>query len=134
MVRQELDLRTGAAFTRFQSLLLKSNFPESILTKFISYGPCQTPTLFFVVKRYLDHVNFTSQNFYFINLKIIKNDFEVQFNWERGKLFDKYIAGVLYEYIMEKPEVKVVSQIKKETIRYKPYPLTTIDFQKLAVQ
>lgn len=77
------------------------------MAKFISYGPCQIPTLYFIVRRYLDHINFISQNFYFLNLKLKKNDCEVQFQWQRGKIFDKYIAGVLYEYVMENPNVKI---------------------------
>lgn len=51
-VRQELDLRIGAAFTRFQTLRLQRIFPEVLAEQLISYGSCQFPTLGFVVERF----------------------------------------------------------------------------------
>ncbi len=69
--RQELDLRIGASFTRYQTLRLRQKFQGSHLARVllrvipclspsfpigldenvISYGPCQFPTLGFVVER-----------------------------------------------------------------------------------
>lgn len=49
--RQEIDLRIGCAYTRFQTMLLRDSLPES--ESIVSYGPCQFPTLGFVVERYL---------------------------------------------------------------------------------
>ena len=46
---QELDLRIGAAFTRFQTLRLQKKFPDVLAEQLISYGSCQFPTLGFVV-------------------------------------------------------------------------------------
>lgn len=132
MVRQELDFRSGVAFTRFQTHLLQRNFPKALMTKIVSYGSCQFPTLYFVVERYIEFINFQSKTFYHINLVLKKGQFEVPFNWDRVRLFDKYISYTLYEYVMESPEAKVISVSKKETIKYKPYPLTTVDFQKMA--
>lgn len=66
--RQELDLRIGTvidslltyckvllllgcAFTRFQTIRLRNVFPQILSNQLISYGPCQFPTLGFVVDR-----------------------------------------------------------------------------------
>ena len=53
-VRQELDLKIGCAFTRFLTREIlntcKARFEDPTL-RVISFGPCQTPTLFFCVKR-----------------------------------------------------------------------------------
>ena len=48
----ELDLRIGAAFTRFQTMRLQKLFPESLTNKLVSYGSCQFPTMGFVVERF----------------------------------------------------------------------------------
>lgn len=48
-VRQEVDLRIGASFTRFQTLTLQQEIPNE--KALISYGSCQFPTLGFVVQR-----------------------------------------------------------------------------------
>ena len=56
-LRQEIDLRLGAAFTRFQTVALQDAFEwgefgrEDGKGPLISYGPCQFPTLGFIVQR-----------------------------------------------------------------------------------
>lgn len=54
----EIDLRVGSAFTRFQTIQLRSTI-ETIKNKLlsgqkkiISYGTCQFPTLGFIVDAY----------------------------------------------------------------------------------
>jgi DNA topoisomerase-3 len=67
--RMEIDLRIGSAFTRFQTLRLRDKFSE--LTRaadgkqnVLSYGPCQFPTLGFVVDRYLRRQGFMNERFW----------------------------------------------------------------------
>lgn len=71
-VRSELDLRIGAAFTRFQTLRLQRVFPQSIENNLVSYGSCQIPTLGFVVQRYKEIENFISRAFWKIKCKLNK--------------------------------------------------------------
>lgn len=68
LARQEIDLRTGAAFTRLQTLWVRQSFPRAILEKVLSYGSCQFPTLSFIVERYLQHVKFQNTKFWYINV------------------------------------------------------------------
>ena len=64
--RIEIDFRTGCAFTRYQTTTFQSFFQlenKSVL----SYGPCQMPTLSFVVERYLLIKNFKPEKYWYID-------------------------------------------------------------------
>lgn len=62
--RMELDLRIGAAFTRFQTMRFRRAFPNNLAEKLISYGSCQFPTLGFVVERFKQRESFVSEPFW----------------------------------------------------------------------
>lgn len=67
-VRSELDLRIGAAFTRFQTLRYQRVFPVQI-DGLVSYGSCQIPTLGFVARRFMDREKFIPQKFWKLKRK-----------------------------------------------------------------
>lgn len=69
-LRSEHDLRVGAAFTRFQTLRLQKNFDEFANGNHgvVSYGPCQFPTLGFVVERWARIETFRPEDFWYIDL------------------------------------------------------------------
>ena len=133
LARQEIDLRTGAAFTRIQTILLNKILKQQGKYQAISYGPCQFPTLSLIVDQYFKNIEFNPSDFYFINLVINKNGEKYKFNWKRNYFFDKEIVKVLLEYIKEDENpIKIKEIIKKETKKFKPFPLTTIELQKLS--
>ena len=85
-LRSELDLRVGAAFTRFQTLRLQRQFDWTTVdngnnnnnnngghSSVLSYGPCQFPTLGFVVERWARIQTFVPQDFWTIELSLICN-------------------------------------------------------------
>lgn len=137
-VRRELDLRTGAAFTRLQSTLLQKEVSSAAKGQIISYGPCQFPTLGFVVDRYFRQKNHTPETFWYIQLRAKANGSDskpVNFNWSRGRLFDRMAAVLLYERAMAAGQkAKITSVSEKPTKQYKPLPLTTVNLQKLGAK
>ena len=68
--RQIIDLKIGVAFSRFQTMYFTTKYPN-LNTKLVSYGPCQTPTLGFCVKRDDEIKNFKPKTFYRV-LEIFK--------------------------------------------------------------
>lgn len=69
--RQELDLKVGVAFSR----LLTNNFAGLVRRKYrndiklLSYGPCQTPTLFFCVDRFDEMLSFERQPYWAVRVQ-----------------------------------------------------------------
>lgn len=76
-VRSELDLRIGAAFTRFQTMRLQSVFPDNV-DKIVSYGSCQIPTLGFVVQRYKEIQNFITRSFWKVKCELLESFFQLK--------------------------------------------------------
>ncbi|KAA0168790.1 hypothetical protein FNF28_02337 [Cafeteria roenbergensis] len=79
MARQVLDLRIGATFTRFLTLLMRRALPGHFgrterggggASTLVSYGPCQFPTLGFIVDRYLQRAMFRPEPFWAITLHV----------------------------------------------------------------
>eukprot|EP00462_Mataza_sp_D1_P007350 CAMPEP_0175121884 /NCGR_PEP_ID=MMETSP0087-20121206/1411_1 /TAXON_ID=136419 /ORGANISM="Unknown Unknown, Strain D1" /LENGTH=585 /DNA_ID=CAMNT_0016403465 /DNA_START=24 /DNA_END=1777 /DNA_ORIENTATION=+ len=129
--RSEIDLRIGAAFTRFQTLRLQSKFAE-LADTLISYGPCQFPTLGFVVERYLKREAFVPEPFWKISCSYTHQTQTAEFVWERKRLFDRQVCAVLFETVVEEGEAVVTATHRRETRRRRPKPLNTVDMQKLA--
>ncbi|XP_063235537.1 DNA topoisomerase 3-alpha isoform X2 [Bacillus rossius redtenbacheri] len=131
-VRQELDLRIGAAFTRFQTLRLKRVFPEVLGDSLISYGSCQFPTLGFVVERYKAITSFVPETFWKIKVNHTVRDLSVDFSWKRVRLFDQLACQVLYDVCMEWPLARVDAVSSKPKSKWRPLPLDTIELEKTA--
>ncbi|CAD8174816.1 unnamed protein product [Paramecium octaurelia] len=125
IARQEIDLRIGASFTRFQTLLLQKQFN---LSSIVSYGPCQIPTLGFVVQRQKEIDSFVKEQFWFIQSE---DDQKCIYNWDRTHLFDELIVALLFERCYQE-SATVINVQQKDVQKWKPYPLCTIEFEKLA--
>ncbi|CAI5727617.1 unnamed protein product [Hyaloperonospora brassicae] len=135
--RSEIDLRIGAAFTRFQTMRIQSKFPTLKQDKsVISYGPCQFPTLGFVVERFLKVQNFERETFYYISVTHQHNDLPdapmTTFKWKREHLFDRLACLCIYECLMDSQAVIIESVDKRISWKWKPLPLTTVELQKRA--
>ncbi|KAH3742919.1 DNA topoisomerase [Pelomyxa schiedti] len=140
--RQEVDLRIGAAFTRFQTKRLQNSFaglPSSV----ISYGPCQFPTLGFVVDRYWQIQNFIEETFWSIHMSVTRTATSdgdgnatgsgkqvAEFLWSRVRLFDHAACVTIYEDCVRCGVAVVMNMESKPKSKWRPLPLTTVELQK----
>ncbi|XP_059616595.1 DNA topoisomerase 3-alpha [Phlebotomus argentipes] len=131
-VRSELDLRIGAAFTRFQTMRLQRVF-DGIIDGLVSYGSCQIPTLGFVVQRYKEAENFIAEPFWKLKLTHTVEDLTVHFNWARNRLFDKKCCEALFNLVKREPPLlaTVLSVTQKPKTKLRPQPMDTIELEKL---
>lgn len=127
-----LDLKVGAAFTRMQTRILQDRFGQLAEGKnVVSYGPCQFPTLGFVVQKWNLVKSFVSEPFWYIYLSLIRNsNEETVFTWRRGHLFDAGVAIAIYDRVLSNPLACVTKVTNKSTKKWKPLPLTTVELQK----
>ncbi|KAK6588006.1 DNA topoisomerase III beta [Cryptosporidium xiaoi] len=134
-VRQELDLKVGVAFSRLQTTFLRSKFGEFNKNSIISYGPCQTPTLFFAVRR-RDAINsFVSEKYYTISVTILKDSQTFTLKWCRSKVFDLQVAKCLLQIIQGRENNalgRVIRVSKTNSRRIRPLPLNTVNMLKLS--
>jgi DNA topoisomerase-3 len=123
----------------------------------ISYGPCQFPTLNFIVERNEEIKSFVSKNFYSLIFKLnrdlkaseikllentnspnkIKNgSIEVDFQWAKERVDEKDTAEELRlklqkAFKSQKNTLKVIEAKKKNKIKNRPLPINTVEMQKL---
>ena len=99
--REVIDLKVGVSLTRFLTANIRPHLPYDVKSNIISYGPCQTPTLWFCVNRQRQIENTKNALTYF------KIFIEVKFSGENIKIF-------LDGEFKDKNEVnKIISEIKK---------------------
>ncbi|XP_027335440.1 DNA topoisomerase 3-alpha isoform X2 [Abrus precatorius] len=134
--RQEIDLRIGASFTRFQTMLMRDAFIIDTVTDdrniVLSYGPCQFPTLGFVVERYWEIQAHEPEEFWSINCSHRSDEGVANFSWMRGHLFDYTCAVIIYEMCVEESTATVTNVRQQEKLKYPPHPLNTIELEKRA--
>ncbi|KAJ3217572.1 DNA topoisomerase [Dinochytrium kinnereticum] len=129
--RSEIDLRIGAAFTRLQTLRLRSQFPQIPQSSPLSYGSCQFPTLGFVVDQYERFKSFSPEPFWGIDVFVdISGEKRQKFNWARHRLFDHQIALAIYEMCLLNPVGRITSVREVPTEKWRPIPLATLELLK----
>ncbi|KAG5682408.1 hypothetical protein PVAND_011761 [Polypedilum vanderplanki] len=126
--RQELDLRVGCAFTRFQTKFFQGRYGD-LDSSLISFGPCQTPTLGFCVARHDEIQQFKPESFWYVQVTI---DPEQKLEWQRVRIFEKEIAMIFFNIVKDQKEAIVESVTSKENFRSRPLALNTVELMRSA--
>eukprot|EP00960_Hanusia_phi_P065788 766210-Hanusia_phi.AAC.6 len=136
--RQEMDLKVGVAFTR----CLTRKFLEGARRKFkdeklkvLSFGPCQTPTLFFCVQREEEIRRFVSRKFWRIQVQVElegSRSGRVDLKWMRGSTFDRNQALHALRCCQQASHARLLRIERKEKSVDPPLPLNTVALLQLA--
>ncbi|KAL0227400.1 hypothetical protein P9112_014724 [Eukaryota sp. TZLM1-RC] len=128
--RQEIDLKVGVSFTRYQTDFLKGKFNFDSNT--ISYGPVQTPTLGFVVAQEDLIKKFVPERYYEIEFSTSG----LNFRCSRGAIYDEQLAHVIRSLIIHNANgnYQIKNVIKKKESRTRPLALNTVEFLKKCSQ
>lgn len=126
--RQELDLRIGCAFTRFQTKFFQGRYGD-LDSSLISFGPCQTPTLGFCVQRHDEIQQFKPESFWYVQVTV---EPELKLEWQRVRIFDKEIAMIFFNIVKEQKEAIVESVTAKDNFRARPLALNTVELMRSA--
>uniref|UniRef100_A0AAR2JDV6 DNA topoisomerase n=1 Tax=Pygocentrus nattereri TaxID=42514 RepID=A0AAR2JDV6_PYGNA len=130
--RQELDLRIGCAFTRFQTKYFQGKY-GNLDSSLISFGPCQTPTLGFCVERHDKIQSFKPETYWVIQAKVFKGkESPITLDWDRVRVFDREIGQMFVNMTKTGREALVESVSKKEKAKQRPLALNTVEMLRVA--
>ena len=133
--RQEIDLKLGVAFTRFQTRYFQGKYGD-LDSQCISYGPCIIPTLWFCVSRHHEIQSFQPETFYSLDVAFRSPTDTLFPVWDRQRVFDQRAAHAFKEIIASDPKPKglVVEVSESEERRTRPQALDTVSMLKLCSQ
>ena len=130
--RQELDLRIGCAFTRFQTKYFQGKYGD-LDSALISYGPCQTPTLGFCVERHDQIQSFKPETFWVLKTQVLHPSGQtLNLEWDRVRLFDKEVAVMFQRFVKSSRSATVIGVAKKEKAKQRPMALNTVEMLRTA--
>ena len=131
--RQELDLKVGVAFSRFQTRYFQGRYGD-LDSAVLSYGPCQTPTLGFCVQRHIEIETFKPEPYWTLDLGVLKRGRMCRALWKTGRSFNKQKVLNLVQKCRDSPNcsAEVLSTVTKEKKQGRPTPFNTVAMLKAA--
>jgi DNA topoisomerase-1 len=121
--RQTFDLLTGAAFTRLLTLGIQAKGVRNLL---ISWGSVQTPTLYFVVQREKEIINFVAEK-YWILKALLETDEKEKFEAHTEHVKTAVVAKQIYDKVKNAKYGTVADYSESVRVLPRPYPLRTDD-------
>lgn len=129
--RMVLDLTIGAAFTRTLTLIVEKRNGGLPRGKFLSYGPCQTPVLYLVVKRAIEREKFQKKKFYQVAAMVRAGGAVLRVKHER-KFERRGEAEALVASLRRAARGVVASASYVEKVVEPPEPLATVEMERRA--
>ncbi|KAI3414014.1 hypothetical protein GPALN_011480 [Globodera pallida] len=134
--RQELDLRIGCAFTRFQTKYFQDKYGD-LDSNLISFGPCQTPTLAFCVERHDEIVHFKPQPYWLLQAEVELPGGSggmcrtLKLEWCRERQLNRGVAQTFLNKVKKCTEATVSDVSSKEHRKEKPDALNTVELLRV---
>lgn len=139
--RMVVDLKLGVAFSRFITMFVQKDFKslaDRLGLKLISYGPCQVPALWFVVKRQDEIAVFVPEPFWelWVDVALARSGAKLSFKRVAGPLWYEHEAITLRNRLQDKNKTAYVTKVSRRPIKKpRPLPLNTVKFlQKASAQ
>ncbi|GER28790.1 DNA topoisomerase [Striga asiatica] len=129
--RQEIDLKVGVAFTRFQTSYFNGKY-GNLDSRVISYGPCQTPTLGFCLQRHLTITTFKPEKFWVLHPYALHRGYDLKLEWDRQRLFDLDVTQMFRNFVKDDGVLKVTGISEKQEVKGRPSGLNTVNLLKVA--
>ncbi|UNQ72917.1 DNA topoisomerase [Infirmifilum sp. NZ] len=128
--RMVVDLTVGASFTRLLTLAVQKQKSHLPLGRFLSYGPCQTPVLYLVVKRELEREQFKKKKYYVLVAELESDGGTFLASTSLGE--DKEKAQAVFSSLKGLDHATVVLSEASIVEVNPPIPLATVDFESRA--
>jgi len=129
-VRQVIDLKIGVSFTRFlTSSILPGLKDEEI--KLLSYGPCQTPTLWFCVNRQKEINSFIPKEYFRVYTEIEVKKIKKRIYYERN-FYEKKITDDFLKKFADIKTANVIDVEVKLNQKTAPAGMNTVQMLRIA--
>ena len=137
LARSEIDLRVGAAFTRWLTLRYQGRLSGGgggqNEKRLVSFGGCQTVTLGFVVARWLARERFVPESFWALKLTCqVPGSPPLPLLWNRTRIFDQHTAEAILTICRSVRTAEVTQSTQQPKSKWRPLPLNTLEMTKIA--
>lgn len=135
--RQELDLKIGVAFSRYQTQYFRKNFGNTFGGRVVTYGPCQIPTLWFTAHRQDQISTFCPQPFWIVSADVGIQNQRLTCESAHGRFWieeeaDTIISAANSAY-SDKNFIGIVKSVEKwDEVLKRPLALNTVEMLKKA--
>ena len=128
--RRLIDLKVGISFTRFLTNSILPKIKQKN-TKVLSYGPCQTPTLWFVVNRENEIKNFIPREYHKLTVDIIIRNKSETLTFD-NKFFEKDEIDKITEELKKEKNIKLENILERKIKENPPVGLNTVEMLRVA--